>query len=33
MLGRQVVCFVDGNVARIHRDESANINIQQPVCI
>jgi len=33
MLGRHVVYFVDGNVARIHRDERANINIQQPVYI
>jgi len=33
MLRRHVVYFVDGNVARIHRDERANINIQQPVCI
>ena len=33
MLGRHVVYFVDGNVARIHRDERVNITIQQPVCI
>lgn len=33
ILRRHVVCFVDRNVARIHREESANINVQQPVCI
>ena len=33
MLGRHVVYFVDRNVARIHRDERANINVPQAVCI